>query len=474
MDSLTSRLNNPKKEKKMRKTYYSVLTALVLTASGCLPGTQVPDEIVEAVSIIAVSNGFQPRKPHYMLEQFVPAVTTDKKQRSQLASVLLDAITSDQTTPAGRTVLAQHLAKIADNSDLRKLKRMLGNPQTEADIRIALGETAASQIKRESLKVYEAEIKSNDPAKQISGLSGISRYYPKAAPQHCLNMINSENHAVYATAIRLLAELDANVLMMELSRLNKENQLKVMRVIEEQKLTDIVPIAEPVIRFNKGGEKKVLLVTGLEYPGHPWRETAPMLAGFLAQDKRLEVSYIEDPRILAQSVLNSYDVIVLNYQNHQVPAPDGALANLKRVVEDGKGLVLMHFACGAFIDWETKVVNTEFAEIAGRVWNPNLRGHDPRGLFRVQITDTDHPITKGLTDFDTDDELYTCLDGTLPIQVLATAKSKVDQKDYPMAFVLTPGKGRTFHCVLGHDLKALNDTVGELYRHGTLWTARLE
>ena len=84
------------------------------------------------------------------------------------------------------------------------------------------------------------------------------------------------------------------------------------------------------------------------------------------------------------------------------------------------------------------------------------------------------PRLLGLTDFDTDDELYTCLDGTLPIQVLATAKSKVDQKDYPMAFVLTPGRGRTFHCVLGHDLKALNDTVGKLYRNGTLWAAGLE
>ncbi len=465
----------------MKKRFCSIITAFVLIAFGCVSGEPVPDDIIEAVSVVATGNGFQPREPHYLLEQFVPVSTGDRKQRVQMASVLLEAIEAKETTPAGRTVLAQHLAKVAGDAEQRALKKMLDNPQTEAkeaDIRIALGETEASSIKRESLEVYQAEIKSNDPAKQIAGLSGISFYYPEAAPELCLSMINSENHAVYATAIRLLAELDAEELVTAFPRLSEESRLKVLRVIEEQRLTKIQkhisPIAEPVIKANKGGAKKVLLVTGNEYPGHPWRETAPALAKILAKDKRLEVSYIEDPRILAQPVLNAYDVIVLNYQNHQVPAPADALANLKQAVKSGKGLVLFHFACGAFINWETRALNTEFAEIAGRAWNPELRGHDPRGPFRVQITDADHPIMKGLADFDTDDELYTCLDGTVPIQVLATAKSKVDQKDYPMAFVLKPGEGRTFHCVLGHDLKALNDEVGELYRRGTLWAAGLE
>ncbi len=456
------------------KSIIPIITALVVTAFGCLPSAQVPDEIVEAVSVVAAGNGFHPRKPHYLLEQFVPAVTGVKKQRAHVASILLEAIAAKETTPAGRTVLAQHLALVAGDPEHRALRRMLGDPQTEADIRIALGETAVSPIKREEIEVYQAEIKSNDPAKQIAGLSGISLYYPEAAPPLCLEMINRKEHAVYATAIRLLAELDANALISAFPGLNTENQSKVLRVIQEQKLTDLIPNRGPVIKANKGGDKKVLLVTGLEHPGHPWQETAPALVNILAQDKRLEVSYIEDPRILAQPELNAYDVIVLNYQNHEVPAPDGALANLKMVVESGKGLVIFHFASGAFIDWEKKELNTEFAEIAGRAWNPMLRGHDPRGQFRVRITDVNHPVTKGITDFDTDDELYTCLDGTVSIQVLATAKSKVDQKEYPMAFVLTPGKGRTFHCTLGHDLKALDDPVGELYLRGTLWAARLE
>jgi len=88
-------------------------------------------------------------------------------------------------------------------------------------------------------------------------------------------------------------------------------------------------------------------------------------------------------------------------------------------------------------------------------WDPKLRGHDPRGPFTVNIQDAQHPVTAGLKDFETDDELYTCLTGDTPIHVLATAKSKVDRIDYPMAFVLEVGRGRVFHSPLGHDVKAL-------------------
>jgi len=242
-------------------------------------------------------------------------------------------------------------------------------------------------------------------------------------------------------------------------------------LMEEKKTTSAPRQSNPVMKPNATAWKKVVIVTGLEYPGHKWRETAPILKEALAKDKRLEVTVVEQPEFLASPKLPEYDVVLLNYQNHQMPAPEGALANLKSAIEGGKGLVLFHFACGAFIDWNTKTVPKDFLAIAGRVWNPKLRGHDPRGPFTVHMADTQHPITKGMSDFETDDELYTCLDGDVPIHVLATAISKVDKKEYPMAFVLTPGKGRTFHCVLGHDVKALNSNTLELFRRGTAWAA---
>ena len=219
-----------------------------------------------------------------------------------------------------------------------------------------------------------------------------------------------------------------------------------------------------------GPRKRVLLATGLEYPGHKWKITAPLLREAIAADARLAVEVSEDPKAWGSADLKAFDAIVLNYMNWEDPGPGAeAQENLRAAVSNGTGLVLVHFACGAFQGWP------EFVKLAGRVWNPKLRGHDPRGPFRVVIADREHPVTAGLADFETEDELYTCLDGDTPMRVIATATSKVDSKIYPMAFVLEYGKGRVFHCVLGHDAKAFEaKTVGDLYRRGTAWAAGLK
>ncbi|RKY08825.1 MAG: ThuA domain-containing protein, partial [Planctomycetota bacterium] len=70
--------------------------------------------------------------------------------------------------------------------------------------------------------------------------------------------------------------------------------------------------------------------------------------------------------------------------------------------------------------------------------------------------------------------LYTCLAGDRKIKLLAKSKSKVDGKDYPMAFVFKYGKGRVFHSPLGHDIKAFtNPGCAQLFRRGTAWVAGL-
>jgi len=214
---------------------------------------------------------------------------------------------------------------------------------------------------------------------------------------------------------------------------------------------------------------RVLIVTGIDHPAHNWRQTAPVLAEVLGKDPRLQVWTIEDPYFLDSSAIQRYDVIVLHFMPwEQTPPADAARNNLREFVRGGKGLFILHFGCGAFQDWP------EFRNLAGRVWDPKARAHDPQGPFRVDITDTDHPITRGMKSFQTEDELYTCLTGDRPIKLLATAKSKVDGKDYPMAFVFEYGKGRVFHSALGHDAKAIsNPNVAELFRRGCAWTAGL-
>ena len=221
-------------------------------------------------------------------------------------------------------------------------------------------------------------------------------------------------------------------------------------------------VSEPV--------KRVLIVTGDDYPGHDWRSTAPALAKALREVKGLEVSYTECPAMFGSPLLTHYDAAVIHFKNYDERLPLGPECEngLKDYVASGRGLALCHFSCGAFQKWDG------FKAVAGRVWNPALRGHDPYGVFTVRIADPEHPAVSGMAAFDVKDELYTCLDGDTPIHVLCEATSVVDQRLYPIAFTVENTGGRVFHCVLGHDASVYeNPRARALYQQGIAWTAGL-
>ena len=213
----------------------------------------------------------------------------------------------------------------------------------------------------------------------------------------------------------------------------------------------------------------VLIVTGIDYPGHHWQETTPVLQDELGKDARMKVSVLNDPYKLDETDLARYDVLLLHFMNWEKPDPnEKAKENLRRFVDGGGGLVVIHFACGAFGSWP------EFAALAGRIYD-RTNTHDPRGPFTVNLTETNHPLTRGMQSFPTDDELYICLTGTKPIELLASARSKITKRDHPMAFVHEYGKGRVFLSPLGHDVKALRMAgTAELIRRATAWVARRE
>lgn len=217
--------------------------------------------------------------------------------------------------------------------------------------------------------------------------------------------------------------------------------------------------------------KRVLIVTGDDYTGHDWRATAPALAWALREVKGLEVSITECPAIYGSPLLAHYDATVIHFKNYDDRLPLGpeCREGIRAHVASGKGLALCHFSCGAFQDWDG------FEAIAGRVYNPDLRPHDPYGAFTVRMTEESHPTTTGMAPFEVTDELYTCLNGDAPIRVLWEAQSVVDQRAYPMAFTVENTGGRVFHCLLGHNA-AVYEAPGPraLYQRGIAWAAGLQ
>jgi len=207
-----------------------------------------------------------------------------------------------------------------------------------------------------------------------------------------------------------------------------------------------------------------LIVTGVDWPGHLWKETGPAVREILRADSRFTVEIVEDPSYLGLPGLARFDVVVLMFKNYQpIANEEQAWKNLASFVREGKGLAVIHFSSGAFPD------RPEFREFIGRA---QQKKHDKRGPFTVKIVRPDHAITRGLADFEADDELFIDLAGARPIEVIATAKSNITGQDHPMAFVLTNDQGRVFHTTLGHDVKALQvPGTGELIRRGSAWAA---
>jgi type 1 glutamine amidotransferase len=216
------------------------------------------------------------------------------------------------------------------------------------------------------------------------------------------------------------------------------------------------------------GKLKVLIVTGDDVGAHPWHEVSQAIRQTLLAAGKFEVKVCEDPGIFESAgALKTYDVVFLHFYNATLPTlSDAAKQNLLDYVKGGKGLCVSHLSSASFKEWG------EFQKLCGRNWVMGKSGHGPRSVFKAQIADAGHPITKGLADFETDDELYGKLQGDTPMHVLVTAASDWSKAVEPLVFTLEYGKGRVFHETFGHDAKAINTpNVSKLIQRGTEWAA---
>jgi type 1 glutamine amidotransferase len=214
---------------------------------------------------------------------------------------------------------------------------------------------------------------------------------------------------------------------------------------------------------------RVLLVTGDDAaPSHNWAEVSQAIKETLTTTGRFDVRLCEDAGVLDSTTsLARYDLIFLHLYNAKTPTlSDSAKENLLQFVKGGKGLGVSHLSSASFKEWP------EFGKLCGRYWVMGKSGHGPRSVFKVRVANKDDAITKGLADFEADDELYAKLQGDAAINVLVEADSDWSKQTEPLAFTLDYGKGRVFHEAFGHDGKAVrNPSVQKLIQRGCEWAA---
>ena len=237
-------------------------------------------------------------------------------------------------------------------------------------------------------------------------------------------------------------------------------------------LTSMCMVAMSFCMAGNAAEKpapiRALLITGDDVSAHPWREISETTREILVKSGKFDVKVCEDPLILeSQAALNAYDVIVFTICSRRLAElPGQAQENLLNYVKGGKGFFVQHLATASFPKWE------EFGKLCGRKWIMGTSGHGPRAVFEAKVVDKEHPITAGLSNFETDDELYAKLQGTGDINVLVQADSDWSKKTEPLVFTLSYGNGRTVYNAFGHDRKALmTPNVQKIIARGVEWAA---
>ena len=166
-----------------------------------------------------------------------------------------------------------------------------------------------------------------------------------------------------------------------------------------------------------------------------------------------------------------YDVI-LTY-NLSSGITDKQKAGFLKLLAGGTGLVVWHHSLANCQNWPEyeKIAGCKFWLYPGQKDGKKVpRSGTGHGRFKMHIADADHPITKGMKDFEIQDESYNKQTFVKGIRVLvSTDHPKSDQQ---IAWTHKYSGARVFGYQGGHDAKAwTNRSHRRLLANGIRWVA---
>ena len=249
--------------------------------------------------------------------------------------------------------------------------------------------------------------------------------------------------------------------------------------------TDPGGIEPPPAAARSSDRIKVLLVSRPTGPErntyyHPIAATIPYACKFLL-DAGFEVELVNDLERVRRADpvegLDYFDAVVFHGRHEQ--ADDEAVAALKRFVEGGKGLVVIHVASASFGPGEPQVPSPEWLDLVGSVFVSGISGHPPLAPVQIRLDRPDHPILAGIPrEFVfQEDELYQRMQVSAngPGDRLATGTTPDGHggtAEEPVAFVLQRGQGRVFNLYPGHSISTHRDwRFQQMITQGVEWVS---
>lgn len=202
--------------------------------------------------------------------------------------------------------------------------------------------------------------------------------------------------------------------------------------------------------------KILILGDYTKYQYHPFSDIARALEDLLS-NRGLELKFTENRNELESDNLSQNNALITYVESWDQSLPPSQMQSILNFTASGKRIFGIH--CGI------SYANPEYY----RLFGARFTGHPPLQEFPVKISGEEHPLTKGLTDFRIEDELYKFeFDHLSELKVLM--EGEFEGKAYPLAWEKTAGAGSLLYLALGHDQRAFDNKMFQTaLLNGALW-----
>jgi hypothetical protein len=182
------------------------------------------------------------------------------------------------------------------------------------------------------------------------------------------------------------------------------------------------------------------------------------------------VQHIEDFASSKQEARDSYDAVVFFFMPLGKPSDEDhpwyagkPRTVLEHLGSTSQGLVVLHHAALAYPEWPT------WQQIAGLEKRDFDYHHDQS--LTIDVADTNHPITRGLSSWTMIDETYEMNEPEPDCHILLTTDHPKSMKS--LAWTRTYRNARVFTFVAGHDNQTWADEqFRTVLARGIAWTSR--
>ena len=220
-------------------------------------------------------------------------------------------------------------------------------------------------------------------------------------------------------------------------------------------LLGVIAAAGILVAANADKKIKVMFLRGGGV--HDWRNCTPILASVLEKTNDFEVTFTENLDDLKERI-KQFDIIIQYTTGMQLTKEQEK--GLCDFIQNGGGYVGIHSASDSF-----KNADRYWEMLGGR-----FAGHGG-GKYTVYIYDRDHPITKGMRDFEIQDETYSH-NYHRNAQMRSLTRMNRGNERQSMSWVSSYGKGRVFYTGNGHGREAwTNPHFQRLVVRAAYWAA---